>query len=80
MPPLRSQRRPLLSVLERSLEATLMPDYQEGFRDGLRAVLMWMMQNQFSLAFPPELIEWLGDRVQHESGLLTEMREEEESA
>ena len=56
-----------------------MTDYQEGFRDGLRAVLMWMMQNQFSLAFPPEFVKWLGDRVQHETALLDEMRDEEES-
>ena len=53
-----------------------MTDYQEGFRDGVRAVLMWMMQNQFTLAFPPEMVEWVGDRVQRESELLAEMREE----
>ena len=53
-------------------------DYQEGFRDGVRGVLRWMLQNQFSIDFPPELMDWVADRVRHESELLSEMKEMDE--
>ena len=51
-------------------------EYQEGYRDGIRCVMMWMMTHQFDMEFPAELIEWIGETVHLETKQLSELNEE----
>ena len=53
-------------------------DYQEGFRDGVRSVFMWTLNNQFAIKFPEELIQYLGDSMKRENEILAQQQEEDE--
>jgi hypothetical protein len=52
--------------------------YQEGYRDGVRTVMMWMMQHQLyrDMEFPSEFIQWMGETLERETNQLNQLNEE----
>ena len=56
-----------------------MTDYQEGFRDGVRSVFMWCMNQQFNIELPTELIQYLGDSMKRENEILDQQQREDDT-